>query len=192
MKLIITQAGTREILNLDQTVKLFEVDETQMPNQTTPLFPYRILVMHLDGTDSIVYQTDEKFQCQTVMAGIVGALEEGKQTHTIDNPGVANHNAIVRRAKDLYDGTNYITTIKLVREMTGWGLKEAKAFCDDHVKDRNLEAKAQEARRAEQAAQQDAYRQQTAPPPTKDKQRKMWEEAYAGQRPDRPERYGDK
>jgi ribosomal protein L7/L12 len=192
MKLIISQGGTREILNIDQTIKIYEVDETQAPNQVTPLFPYRIMVLHIDGTDEIIYQTDEKFQCSTAMASIVGALEEGKQTHTIDNPGVANHNAIVRRAKGLYDGTNYITTIKLVREMTGWGLKEAKAFCDDHVKDRDLEAKAQETRRAkEQAAmqaQQQAYQQQTAPVP--DKQRQMWESARDQGAFDRPDRDG--
>jgi ribosomal protein L7/L12 len=197
MKLIINNSGTRDIINLDQTVKVYEVDETQMPNQTEPLYPYRIMVLHLDGTDEIIYQTDEKFECSTVMASIIGATEEGKLTHTINTDKAVNANAIVRRAKNFYDGTNYITTIKLVREMTGWGLKEAKRFCDDHIKDPALETSAQAKRAAEQQkaaqGQRDAYREQAAPVPTKDKQRKMWEEAYAGQmRPDRPERYGDK
>jgi ribosomal protein L7/L12 len=160
MKLIVNNAGRREIINLNQIVKIVEFDENQMPNTTPKLFPYRIMIHHINGTDEILYQTDEKFECSTVMAGIVGAMEEGKATHTIDNRNSGlNANAIVKRARENYDGTNYIGTIKLVREMTGWGLREAKSFCDDHVKCPIKEDRARKAREAEQA-QRDAYRQQ--------------------------------
>ena len=174
MFLIVNNDGTREIHNLDKTVKVTEADETLMPNRTTPLFPYRIFVTTAEGED-IIFQTDDKFQCSTVMAGIVGALEEGHKTHTINNPGDINANAIVKRAKALYDGTNYITTIKLVREMTGWGLKDAKQFCDEYIKDPKLETQARKNREAMEAQSQ-AYREQSAPPP--DKQRAMWEKAW--------------
>jgi ribosomal protein L7/L12 len=166
MNLVITGGGVRSVWNLDNTVKVEETDETNHPNAETPLFPFRISILMLDGTIEVVYQTDERFQCNTVMAGIVGALEEGKKTHTIDHPNnAATHSAVVTRAKGFYDGSNFIGTIKLVREMTGWGLKESKAFCDQYIKDPTLEDAAAQRRQmvqeqkeaAEIAAKQQQY-----------------------------------
>ena len=139
MFLIVKGGDTTTIYNMDKVSTVWA--ETRKDD----FLPYKIMVS-VDGNESQFFATDDKFEQQTAVAAIIGAIKAGEDHLEIKNPAGVSHDGLKARARSHYTGTNYIDTIKHVRGWTGWGLKEAKQFCDEHVRGWNKKVRDAEGR----------------------------------------------
>lgn len=128
MFLIIKSEGQAAVYNLTQVAALMQQENENDLNT------YSICVTTADGSNDTIWASNEKLQWQTAFASILGALQDGEKTHTLENPAGYSLAALKAQALDTYDGTNYIGTIKYIRSVTGWGLVDAKKWADLHIK----------------------------------------------------------
>lgn len=127
MFLIIKGGDTTTIYNMDSVSTLWAEDEKGA------FTPHKIKLV-VDGKEHQFFASSDKFEQQTALAAIIGAIKSGEASLELNNPAGLSIDALKARARSHYTGANFIDTIKHIRQWTGWGLKEAKQFADEHVK----------------------------------------------------------
>jgi hypothetical protein len=114
--------------------------------------PYKIIIT-IDQQEACFFSTDDKFEGQTAMAAIIGAIKRADHSLEIVNPAGISETALIAKATKFYTGLNAIATIKMIRERTNWGLNMAKDFFDVHIRPTRVPGTAAQAMQAQHQAQ---------------------------------------